>query len=376
MKIQFILCFVIISQLWLQDSFAEPGNKTTQTGKQLFRENCAGCHEIGKTLTGPDLKDIQEKRTKEWLIRFIRNSSALIQGNDPDAVKIFNDYKQVNMPASNLSDSEIVMILDYIKNYKPTAITGIKKFSPEKSIEKIKFPFIFLVSCILLFIVTLYLLALLVCAKIFQPDCSICAFITQINHKFFNILPLNFYLTLLLLIIISGILSANQYFLRLKETERITKTGKVNFSHQQHYGVYEINCVYCHVAALTQKTANLPTVSHCMKCHHYIKTGENTQETEILKLSRYYEKHVEIKWLKGYRLARHVRFDHALHIVSGGFECIECHDDPENVMIKRGQYSMKWCRDCHEQNYYGSNDVYSLNSKSGKIKNDCILCHY
>ena len=38
----------------------------------FYRQNCASCHTIGGgRLTGPDLKDVTERATEEWLVDFI-----------------------------------------------------------------------------------------------------------------------------------------------------------------------------------------------------------------------------------------------------------------------------------------------------------------
>jgi mono/diheme cytochrome c family protein len=85
-------------------------------GEQLFKTTCAACHTIGKgRLVGPDLLNIAEKRSQEWLISFIKSSTAVIKSGDPDAVAIFKEYNSLLMPDNNYSDAQVVSILDYIK---------------------------------------------------------------------------------------------------------------------------------------------------------------------------------------------------------------------------------------------------------------------
>jgi cytochrome c2 len=83
--------------------------------KMIFHKRCTGCHTFGKgTKVGPDLKGITERRTREWLLRFIRGSSRVIQTGDPTATKLFREFKQERMPDwSDLSAEQVAAILDY-----------------------------------------------------------------------------------------------------------------------------------------------------------------------------------------------------------------------------------------------------------------------
>ena len=88
---------------------------SVQVGKELF-VSCAACHAIDKKVIGPALKDVTQKYEEAWLIRFIRNSQALIKQGDPQALAVYNDYNQLIMPNHDFSDTEIRSILDYITN--------------------------------------------------------------------------------------------------------------------------------------------------------------------------------------------------------------------------------------------------------------------
>lgn len=83
--------------------------------KAIFSKRCTVCHTFGKGVkVGPDLKGVTERRPREWLVRFIRTSSSVIQSGDPTATKLFRDFKQERMPDwSDLSPQQVVSILDY-----------------------------------------------------------------------------------------------------------------------------------------------------------------------------------------------------------------------------------------------------------------------
>ena len=85
------------------------------SGENLFKV-CAACHTIGKgRLVGPDLSRVYEKREQDWLIKFIRSSQKMVKDGDPVAVSLFKEFSQIPMPDNNLSDNEIISIIDFIK---------------------------------------------------------------------------------------------------------------------------------------------------------------------------------------------------------------------------------------------------------------------
>lgn len=64
-----------------------------------FKQNCSSCHTIGGgTLTGPDLKDVTQRRDRAWLTKFILNPQAMIDGGDAEVVKMVQDARGVVMP--------------------------------------------------------------------------------------------------------------------------------------------------------------------------------------------------------------------------------------------------------------------------------------
>ena len=54
-----------------------------KAGEKLFKQNCTACHMITDArLVGPGLKGGTDKYKREWLIKWIRNSQALIKSGD------------------------------------------------------------------------------------------------------------------------------------------------------------------------------------------------------------------------------------------------------------------------------------------------------
>lgn len=92
------------------------------TGQALFNKNCTVCHTIGSgRLVGPDLAGVQERRTKEWLHRFIPSSQTMIKSGNSDAAALFKEYNQLIMPDFNLTATDIDAILQYINSASDTA---------------------------------------------------------------------------------------------------------------------------------------------------------------------------------------------------------------------------------------------------------------
>jgi len=99
-----------------------------QSGEEFFKSTCSACHTINKgRIVGPDLSGVYNRRDNNWLISFIRSSQKLIKAGDPDAVAIFNEYNKVPMPDNNLTDQQIISIIDYIREVDKGAPGTVEK---------------------------------------------------------------------------------------------------------------------------------------------------------------------------------------------------------------------------------------------------------
>jgi mono/diheme cytochrome c family protein len=84
--------------------------------KVIFDANCKACHTIGNgRLVGPDLKNISDKRSSDWLFSFIKSSQKMIKAGDAEAVKVYNEYGKILMPDPPISEMQISEVLTYIK---------------------------------------------------------------------------------------------------------------------------------------------------------------------------------------------------------------------------------------------------------------------
>jgi mono/diheme cytochrome c family protein len=94
-------------------------------GKELFNANCAACHKLDAKMTGPALRGVSGRHSKDWLYTWIKNSSAMIKSGDADALKIFNEYNKSVMTAfPQLSNADIDNIIAYTDEPKPVPVAA------------------------------------------------------------------------------------------------------------------------------------------------------------------------------------------------------------------------------------------------------------
>jgi mono/diheme cytochrome c family protein len=127
MKTKFIIAAIAIVAIPFSKSYG-------QGGEQIFKTNCGACHTVGKgKLVGPDLKGVQDRHSEEWILKWVHSSQALVKSGDKDAVKLFNDNNQIQMPDQALSDAEVKTVLDYIKTGGAPAVAAAPAGDASKS---------------------------------------------------------------------------------------------------------------------------------------------------------------------------------------------------------------------------------------------------
>lgn len=97
--------------------------QSLENGEKIFNTNCKACHSLGGgRLVGPDLAGITERRSTDWIIKFIANSSELIQSGDEQAKAIFEEYNKITMPAHPFSDDEFNDLIAFMGSYTPEQV--------------------------------------------------------------------------------------------------------------------------------------------------------------------------------------------------------------------------------------------------------------
>lgn len=65
-----------------------------------FKQNCANCHTVGGgRLTGPDLKDVGQRRDRTWLAQWLQDPKQVLDSGDAYAQRLLQDSRGVVMPA-------------------------------------------------------------------------------------------------------------------------------------------------------------------------------------------------------------------------------------------------------------------------------------
>jgi cytochrome c551/c552 len=108
--------FIILSALALLVGFHSFAAPPSEEGKRIFTSRCAGCHNVNKTLTGPALAGIEERRSIDWIINFVQSSQTVVKSGDKYAVALFEQFNKIPMPDHrDLLAEDIRNIMQYVK---------------------------------------------------------------------------------------------------------------------------------------------------------------------------------------------------------------------------------------------------------------------
>ena len=88
----------------------------SQEAATTFRQNCMSCHTIGGgRLVGPDLKGVEERRDREWLVGFVLDPKGVLASGDRYALKLREEAGGVVMPTTvGLNRARAEALLDLI----------------------------------------------------------------------------------------------------------------------------------------------------------------------------------------------------------------------------------------------------------------------
>jgi cytochrome c551/c552 len=148
-------------------SFSAFATPPVDEGKAIFTSRCAACHNVNKTLTGPALAGVHERRSMDWIVKFIKSSQALVKAGDKDAIAVYEKFNKIPMPDhSDLSEDNIKSIVEFIKSEsKPVEANAAPFAKPSKlrpnytplSIQKDAYVFIAFFGVVALLIAALLL---------------------------------------------------------------------------------------------------------------------------------------------------------------------------------------------------------------------------
>ena len=371
-------------------------------GAELFANNCASCHKVHQDLVGPALKGVEERRDQAWLLKWIRNSQAVIASGDPYAVKLYEKWNKSAMTAFDWSDQEILAVLAYIKEEgakAPVAAATAGGASDGTGAgDQNNGGFTTLTLWVVLFASGLILLLLGLLQRQYRllyeervasgrlPKEELRQYGLQIRLK-----PLHVVGGGLTLVLVSGIGWGVDVASNVGIQQGYQPTQPIAFSHELHAGTHEIACTYCHTGAERGKSATIPAVNVCMNCHNQIKK----ESPEIKKILTAYETNTPIEWVRIHNLPDFGYFNHYQHYKVAGIQCQTCHGPIEKMaeVYQHSQLTMGWCINCHRetkvnldngyyQQVHGNSEAFkqAVADKGLTIANlgglDCAKCHY
>ena len=104
-----VLCLVFL--------FVFSLSAASQDAADFFRQNCMNCHTVGGgRITGPDLKNVTQRKDRPWLVKFLQDPKAMIESGDPYAQKLQGEARGVVMPTiAGMSPERAQLLLDMIE---------------------------------------------------------------------------------------------------------------------------------------------------------------------------------------------------------------------------------------------------------------------
>ena len=374
-------------------------------GAKIYKQNCTACHVLGETkLIGPGLKGITEKRDKEWLKKWINNSSELIASGDADAIAIFEEYNKVAMTNFYFSDDEFEALFSYLENppVEEAAVVAQTTVTAEEGIA-VSTQLMIVALILLTFIFILTSVKNSLKESLGQETetvseaikSNILLFLSNTFNKLFVVL----FVAIIILKFVYDVMMG------VGVTTNYQPEQPIAFSHKIHAGDNGIDCNYCHVSARKSKHSSIPSANVCMNCHASIVEGSIAGTTELQKIydavgydpdSRTYIEGYEqkpIEWVRIHNLPDLSYFNHSQHVTVGQLECQECHGAIEemDVVKQHSELTMGWCIECHRETEVKmeGNDYYTSMHEKMKEKYagekitvdkigglECGKCHY
>lgn len=395
---------------------AATGGGDTEKGKALFTNNCAQCHAVTEeVVVGPGLKGIQQRAPgKDWLHKWIRNSSTVIATGDPYAVQVFNRYQKIQMASfPNLTDGDIDGILAYIDQASAPkeAVAGGGGKAQERggggasaenggafsSGPSELFTFVLVALLVVMLLVLGVLLVIVTILSRAVTPIGVTTDGTQTSAPLaqrlkeglsgaFNNPTLRSIAVWVFLLVATKATLDGAYSIGIQQG--YAPKQPIAYSHKLHAGQYKIDCNYCHTGVNKGKSAHIPAANICMNCHGVIKK----ESPEIQKIYAAIENNQPIEWVRVHNLPDLAYFNHAQHVNVGNVQCTTCHGEIEKMEVvqERSSLTMGWCIDCHRKTEVNTKDnayydkLVALHRKESKeplkVANigglECSKCHY
>ena len=394
-------------------------------GKALFTAKCASCHIMGKPFTGPNLEGVVDRwggdvaHVQAW----INNWEKLVKEGDQKAIEVANSSPAVMQNfGGSIPQTDLDALVKYISEWKPPIAATTDGGGGQASSGG--GALIFGIISLIMALIALVLMQVNSNLKklsddtegILRPD-PVPFYKNKVYIALFSIA----------LFIVGGYYTASA-LIDFQRQKHYQPEQPIFYSHKVHAGINQINCLYCHGAAMDSKHAAIPSVNVCMNCHKTINAYEKGPKLfredgtevngtkEIEKLLGYAgfdpknaaawdpSKAKPIVWTKIHNLPDHVYFNHSQHIKAGKVQCQSCHGEITNMdeVYQFSELSMGWCINCHRNTkvdfykidssgkatgnkFYSIYEKFHNDIKSGKMDSvtvkdigglECQKCHY
>lgn len=422
----FLTGIVFNSTLFAQGQAADTANAPAETaisqtgggatpemiseGESLFKANCRTCHRVHEKLVGPALAGISDRApSQDWIVQFIQNSQKLIQAGDPYAVQVYNEYNKLQMPPHPFTVKQVDAILAYVAAEEakgpataaqPTTTVGQPAAQSGDAVPSFYLNAI-MIGLVIVLVLILVVLVLIVTilrkyinqqGKLSEEEDEIVNpkrdYKKTLQSPAFIFIVVFIFTAIAVKAVINGLFSVGIQ-------KGYAPEQPIAFSHEQHAGMYQIDCQYCHTGVKISKHASIPSANICMNCHKYVLT----ESPEIQKIWAAVDYQAEtdtygpnqdpIQWVRVHNLPDLAYFNHAQHVQVGGVECESCHGDIKSMAVVRQEtlLTMGWCIDCHRKTNINSegNDYYNKlvelhDGEEMKVEDigglECSKCHY
>ena len=393
-------------------------------GKALFNANCAACHQLDKKMTGPALRNVEQRLEAEgldraWIHAWVRNSSAVIKSGDAYANKIYNEFGGAAMTAfPQLSDEDLDNILAYTAEVREdksdkngqipvtTVSTNEGGISNELILGALAILFVLLAAGLYLVNKTLRRFASLQGIELPEETKRTPLWKAFVQNQFLMLVTAIFFL-------LASAYFVYGYLSQIGVDQGYQPVQPIHYSHRIHAGDNGIDCKYCHSSARVSKHSGIPSLNVCMNCHKSIyevapetATAEYSKEFydgEIKKLykavgwddaeQKYTGETQPVKWVRIHNLPDFAYFNHSQHVTVAGVECQTCHGPVEEmeIMYQHAPLTMGWCINCHRETNVNVKDnayyekIHEELSKKYGVENltaaqmgglECGKCHY
>ncbi len=400
--------FVVLLSLWLsygsQSAFAQSSAvptdaETIKAGESLFKQNCKACHSVQSRVVGPALKNVYDRKDLPWINAFVKNPAKVIKSGDEYAVKLFEEYNQIEMTGfASFTDEEIESIMAYVKDQTDNPVVA-KTETVDLKAEPAASPSPYVNAIIiggLVVLVILFIVLAIIISKLRRYLAN-----TELSPEdqeyiakpdgIFAALRNKALIGIVIAVVTAVVTKASIDALYTVGVQQgYAPTQPIKYSHKVHAGDYKIDCNYCHTGVRKSKNANIPSANICMNCHSAINKGATTGTEEIQKIYDAVENNTPIEWVRVHNLPDLAYFNHAQHVEVGKVECQTCHGPIEEMEVVK-QYAnltMGWCVNCHRDTplntkgngYYDK--LVEIHEGKGEFtvaENgglDCAKCHY